>query len=408
MRILYFQSHSPCIALGEACFALTPKVWLADKKHLFLELSSTAQCFKGEKRQLEFFTSLAELWSTQGILVLTDRPQWSAAFATQNTFLAPGESEAALLKLPIERLAYCGNPSTFEAESLQRQALVAFMKRVGLKTIFDFTRLNATAISRRFGRLGIELKDIIQNESEIFLPPLIPSETIVETMDAQEIISMEALLFCIRQMLVKIEARLRARMLSLTSLKLRLHLEQGKLEKTLSFSEPQTTASELIPVIRELLNNLRWDSPLLNIDVEVLETAPCILGQLSLFDLAENRYAELSKYLEKWQIRFGKESVGFATLLESHVPERSWKITPTPPRENVSVDLSHRPVFLYSSPRPYSPPQNARLVPLEKIIAEWWDEGSYRMYFISQTPTEKLWVFWDFLKQQWFVHGSFH
>jgi protein ImuB len=44
----------------------------------------------------------------------------------------------------------------------------------------------------------------------------------------------------------------------------------------------------------------------------------------------------------------------------------------------------------------------------ERIQGQWWNEPSARDYFIGlRQDQQRLWLFWDLHKQQWFVQGIF-
>lgn len=382
-----------------------------------MDIAPTEKLLGGETRILE---KLRELTATFGLItkmVACDRPEWARALSvltTSENIVPPGKSQARLLDLAIDHLVHCGDPMAIEEELKERGQLVAFMKRVGLQKISDFTRLNATAVGRRFGRLGIRLKQWVMGERELHLPLFVPSENLLEKLDTDDIYTLDSLFEGLKEVFTKMEARLLGRQQSARGLKFTFHLESGSLIKWLKFSEPLRDAPRMEKLSREFLRNVTWDTPLQRLELEMTELEAFISGQLSLFNKVENKFSDLNLYVQRVQSRLGTESAGFADLKESYLPERSWEIVADnqkikEPSPSARIFPWMRPPILYHPPRPFSPRKDFKLIPSENLTAEWWSEGGHhRKYFIARSSQgEKLWVFWDNDRHTWFLHGTF-
>ncbi len=196
-------------------------------------------------------------------------------------------------------------------------------------------------------------------------------------------------------------------------LKFHFHLEEGSLVKNLKLSEPTREAKTILKLTQDFFRDLVWESPLLRLELSVTDSDHFTAGQLSLFDKAENKFADLNWYVERLQAKLGTQQAGFADLQESYLPEKSWKMI----GDNRKLKTKNssrifpwlRPPILFTPPKPYAPRKDARLIPLEHLAAEWWsDGGAHRRYFIAHTfQGEKLWVFWDDQRRSWFLHGTF-
>lgn len=425
-RILYFQSspdeNEPLptepperletwMPFSEACLSLTPKVSVPEAREVFLDIAGCETFFGGEGAILCHLERLCSAFGVAGHVVLNDRPEWARAFATGGDLLIPhGQSHTRLLKLPISRAAWCGNPFTLRREWEERYSLVAFMRRVGLETIAHFAHLGATAVMRRFGKLGSQLQSWVQGKRQLKLPPFEPQASIHEAIDADEIADMEQLIELLKETLRRICARLEGRGLLARQLRLRFHLDSRRtLEEGLPLAEPLRDAETLLRLLQESLKQVAWDAPLTRLELEVTDTVPANPGQLSLFDAAENRQADVASYLSRLRARYGEQAAGVADFAESYLPERSWRTAWPPPRALSPPRVeAARPLFLFSPPRPFSLATNARLVPSEHLDAEWWHAGGRRRYFIALLPRgERLWVYWDIERQSWFLHGTF-
>ena len=147
--------------------------------------------------------------------------------------------------------------------------------------------------------------------------------------------------------------------------------------------------------------------------------------------------------LEQWQetldrlrIRFGQESIVQAQLVESHLPEHAFKLTPAvadpgvPPCLSVSVVSPHRPLTLVPTPQEIrvtvSPSDDRDGRPIqfgdedgfhrvvhwvgpERISGEWWEgRNKTRDYFDVEDETgRRHWIFRVHETGRWFLHGLF-
>lgn len=414
MRILYFQHSAPIPALTEACLSLTHKIYTPTPHTLYLDISETEKLLGGEHAILQKALARADALRLSPQLVLTDRIEWAASFAFKtHTLLPKGKSYAALLTLPIERLAYCGNPMTFEAEVPIRTDLIRFMRRLGFYRIQNYVQLSPASISKRFGKLGIEIWEWATEKRECLLPIYTMPEIIQESLSLEDVSSLDELLFTLRQAMVNIELRLLGRDRLAKQVDLLFTLDsREKYHKNLFLSEPLRDATHLLRLLRDFLESTHWESPLRDLDITVSDTVQNVKGQLSLFDQEENRFSDLSTYLSRLQNRYGNDCAGVPLLLESHLPERSFTLQNISKKHSGTSDAplnENRPLFLYHPPRLFQEYARAKLVPSEHLACEWWkDPHGFRQYFIAHTHRkETLWVYFDHHEKAWYVHGTF-
>lgn len=417
MRVLYLKSKK-ATTFAEACLTLSPRVFVWNGEELYIDLTPTLAYFKGEAGWIAKFEKLRESFKESSPYLLTDRFEWAKTFyepmeaGSGALVIPPDQSKSLLWQLPIERLMAVGDPALLSAQRQDRLYLVSFMRRVGLNRIADFARLDATAISRRFGKLGLILHEWIEGQREVALPPFTPTEPIREFVEAEDLISKEALLLRLRPSMDRIQARLTGRGEGAKAIKISFHFDGGATQHEMAdFHEPTRDVERLMKPLQNYLSQPRWEAPLTFLELEVARSAAFHTGQLSLFDLTENRMADLAVYVQALRGRLGSGAVGFAELRESYLPERSWKkVWPPPKKERATRPfLGTRPPILYSPPRPYAFNRNAKLTPSENLASEWWEEtGAYRRYFLAHTHYgNRLWIFWDCQKQEWFLQGAF-
>lgn len=384
---------------------------LVSPHDLYLEIDSTQKTFGGEARLLMQADKLADAFlGAERRCVLTDRPEWAQAFlADEDTLLAPGQSAQALAPLSVERLLAIGDPFTLEDERRDREKLVMLMRKVGLRTIGDFLALPASAVHKRFGKLGEILREWTAGHRSLCLPLFAPVDTIQEIVDADDLHSLDSLLFRLRQILVRIEARLHGRGRAAKRILLTFNFEShDPIQKPLELMEGTQDATAILRVLREFLNGFHWESPLVRLELAVTDTVAHSAGQLSLFDDSENRFHDLAQYVSRLRARLGDDNVGFASFKGSHLPERSYQLTwPPPAALPERNDFPQRPLFLFTPPKPFQPSPRWDLTLSENLFVEWWEPGGCRQYFVARNGKQCLWVYRDSLKGNWFTHGSF-
>ncbi len=290
MRIFYFQTHQSLGSLAEACLSLTPKILVHKDREIFMDIGITLPYFGNEKKILSTFEQLCQVFKVQGAWLTTDHAAWARTlFDHKNQELPVGKSFLYLQTLPIERLVHLGDPRTADAQRSERSKLVRFMRRVGMETILDFSRLSATAISRRFGCSGLLLQEWINGPLEFTIPTFIPPQTIQQTIDVEDISCWEGLIFPLKEQLSQIESRLLGRNRLAKTLQLTFQMEHSKKSYPLLLSEPTASATHLLKILEPYVGSIHLNSPLQKLELSVCDTTPATPSQLSLFDKTENR-----------------------------------------------------------------------------------------------------------------------
>jgi hypothetical protein len=379
---------------------------------LYLDIASTQKALGGEAQVLLRAEHLAESFLGDARrMVLVDRPEWARALssASADRFLPPGQSAAQLRALPLSQLAWVGDPFQEENTFPQNEKLVAFMRKVGLRTIGDFLELPIAAVLRRFGKPGEVLHDWASGRRPLCLPPFVPHEAILEKVDADDLHSLDALVFALRHVLLRVESRLQGRCAAARKIKLTFNLEANDpVVKILEFTEPLQDARRMLRVLRELLASFHWESPLARLEIEMQECVPHLPGQLSLLDDFENKFHDLAHYVGRLRARLGEDRVGFASIKPSHLPERSYALSwPPLPAPEKREAFPKRPLFLFTPPKPFQPSTRWDLTLSENLLVEWWEPGGRREYFVARDQNECLWVYRDSVKGEWFTHGTF-
>jgi len=409
-KILYFQNAIPTVSLAESFISLTPKVSVVGQD-IYLDITSTEHLFGGESIVLKKAEEILSVFNSCSDYVVTEKAGWAKALCLkQRNIFSPGESQKLLLSLPVDALIDCGNPVQILKETKERQELVRFLRKVGIHFCSDFFNLPITSIVRQFGKLGKTLFHCLKGDFDDSLPLFTPEEIVSFSINTDTLCSLEAVLYELEPVFLAFEARLRGRGILAQSLKIQFHLENKSTStQTIRFSHFTRSPEAIRIVVKEALSQITLSSPLSGITLEVAESSPETVVQLSLLDSTQDRIHDLSGFVQKMRNRLGEQKVGFAELLPHYLPEQSWTRVYPPVPEALSYPDHARPLFVFHQPHPFSPLPHWKLTELERLTLDWWNSGISRHYYLAENSEgAKLWVFWEPLSQKWFCHGSFN
>ncbi len=226
----------------------------------------------------------------------------------------------------------------------QISAWIKLLTQLGIHTLRDFSLLPPGALASRFGKNGLELsrriRDATSSADLEAWPIFVPNEKLVESKhfdpDRPLPSLLDPILFTSKELLDRLSARLRARMLRATAIRMELHHEgrQDRDPLVIRFCTPQGSAAGMLPSFRERL--AQWlqrteseDSPLygreiLNVTLEVTETAPGHRSQRDFFHSHEDQAESWDSLLSRLSEKMGRAARFQVMPVERHLPEKSW------------------------------------------------------------------------------------
>jgi nucleotidyltransferase/DNA polymerase involved in DNA repair len=235
------------------------------------------------------------------------------------------------------------------------------LTQLGIHTLRDFSLLPPSALASRFGKNGLEfsrrIRDLTSSADLEAWPVFVPAEKLIEAKDFDPDRPLppllDPILFTSKELLDRLSARLRARMLRATAIRMELHHE-GRNDRdplVIRFCTPQGTASGMLTSFRERLAH--WlqqteneDSPLygreiLNVTLEVIETAPGHRSQRDFFHSHEDQAESWDSLLSRLSEKIGREARFQVQPVERHLPEKSWAPCEPKfmPKDNASATL---------------------------------------------------------------------
>jgi nucleotidyltransferase/DNA polymerase involved in DNA repair len=252
----------------------------------------------------------------------------------------------------------------------QINAWMKLLTQLGIHTLRDFSLLPPSALASRFGKSGLEfsrrIRDATSSADLEAWPLFVAPEKLIEQKDFDPDRPLppllDPILFTSKELLDRLSARLRARMLRATAIRMELHHEgrQDRDPLVIRFCTPQGSAAGMLPSFRERLAH--WlqqteseDSPLygreiLNVTLEVIETSPGHRSQRDFFHSHEDQAESWDSLLSRLSEKMGPEARFQVRPVERHLPEKAW--APCEPKFTTKEDTVRTEIPAGITPEP--------------------------------------------------------
>ncbi len=395
---------------------------------LLLDISGCERVFRGEDRLLE--KVLGDLAALGFRARVATAPTFGCAWAAarygeqRRAIISDGGARAAIASFPIRALRI-------------DDAAVEGLSEVGIERIQDLLSLPRSVLPARFGsELLLRLDQALGEAMEAIEPvrPLPPA--IVERVFDGPTTQVEAIERSVRELIDLLVDELTQ--LESGAREVTVRLERADLEPVairVVLSRPNRDPAHLWSLIRPRLERVN-----LGFGVEEIAVgAPRIArlphrqaerwreGDATPDGAAERGAGEL---LDALANRLGQEGVRRLRMVESHVPERAFRLDPVmeeEPRNAAAVVTGDRPSVLLDRPAPaevialtpdgsvhalrWRGGESRAVVSIgpERISPEWWRTqraAHERDYFKVQTEDGRwLWLYREAETRRWFVHG---
>ena len=436
-------------ALAEALGAFSPFVALDAPHGLQLEIGASPRGFGDEVSLARALIAAAAAQGYRARIAVAG----GAALARLIAMAPPHEipsvdrfDDEAVRVVPPGRGA---DAEAVDAISLTRMdlspALARSLSLLGLERLGEVARLPRGTVPRRFGPAGLRLQRLARGIDESRPEAYVPRGLIRERQDFEEpLASLEPLLFCCKQLLERVEARLRARAAATTRLLLRLALEgpapgvagppsggEGGRE-WLRIEVPLTTpfraAHSLLRICRARLGaeqvglTQRIQSPIVALEIWVLEESPYKEASADLFRRRTAQEEGMAALVARLIAALGEAAVFAVRAREvwrpedafERVPYRAGSSRPGPlsiNREGGSEGAAlgqqlERPLRLFERPEPASWEGDEvrwrgvvypihSLGGAERLQGEWWAAQPLdRDYYVLDLQSgDRLWLF---------------
>lgn len=362
-----------------------------------------------------------------------DSAIYAARGFSGTTIIVPGTEAKSLGSLPIQLL----EPSTEMLETFERWGVRDFS---GLATLPEI------ALSQRLGQEGLRLQKLAQGRTQRTLIPAEPITDFEESIELEDAVELlEPLAFLLNRLLEQICARLAARSLAASELRIRLeltgHEDQSLEEQAQSKNTYQRSFQFPVPMqdSRTFLKLLQLDlaahppgGPVKKI-LLTAEPAPPRFAQSGLFLPRGPAPERLELTLARIRGIAGDDRVGSAELLDTHAPG-GFRMCPFRPYAKTSK-RNEKPHMQRTALRIFRPPLAARVRMQNEVPAQvffrgkshrvtaaagpwrnnggWWtplswtrDEWDVELRAEQSTPM-LVRMFRDLSSAKWYLEGTF-
>lgn len=229
--------------------------------------------------------------------------------------IAPGGSAVFLAPLPVDWLP-------LDVEAVER------LRLLGLHTCGDLASLPRHAVEAQFGPAGGRAWLAARGDDPTPLHPRLPEpERVIEHLQAEPpLVSREAILHALEQMLGRALRHPRARQRFVRVVRLRAETDRGALwEREQMLREPLGDPARLWVTIRTLIEYAVFPGPLGDLSLELGGLTAESGRQWSLFDAGRVRRGEqLDEMVRHLKVRFGHSSIARVVEVEPwhRLPER--------------------------------------------------------------------------------------
>ena len=404
---------------------------------IWLDITGAAHLRGGEAalvRDIVARLAAQGLWA-RAALADTPGAAWAVARAgaAPGTVVPPGETRAALARLPVWALR-------LPAETVE------LLDRLGLRRIGDLYPLPRPALVLRFGFSIAERLDQALGALPEPLSPLPPAPLRwSHRRFAEPIARPEDLALAIEGLAASLCSRLAAQGMGARRLLLRFYRVDGAvLRLEAGTAQPSREPRHLARLFLERLDTIEPDLGIEDMRLEASVAEPLearqieLSGALGSSDASGDTKDALAALVDRLENRLGPGAVAAFQPYDSHLPERAVRRAPVFAAAKRAASWNserRRPVRLLARPEPIEavapvpddPPLLFRWRRLvhrvraadgpERILGEWWRSATAQAalrdyYCVEDTDGRRFWLFRAGLHRpqeapRWFMHGFF-
>jgi len=366
---------------------------------------------------------------------------WAAARygARSRLVIEPGEMRAALAPLPVRSLRLEG-------------ATVEALAEVGIDRVGDLLRLRRRDLATRFGdELLLRLDQSLGQAMET-ITPVRPQELLrLERMFAGPTPRLDAIELAVRDLLEALPPRLEEREAGARRVDLVLvRSDLPKARLVFRLGRPSRDPKHLWALVRPRLETVHLGFGVEGVAVEVpwlgrLAARQRVHPATGLRDEPLERREAVGNLVDALAARIGWDRVGRVEAVESHLPERAFRMRSLLDGADAMCDVrilpGRRPTVLFDPPEPVAAvtggdgararvgvPRKLRrggvaieivaFVGPERIASEWWREeataarlatagdDTREYYAVQDSAGRWLWIFRERASGAWFVQGE--
>lgn len=435
MRTLCLDLHQDVTpSVAENFLIFSPRVHYRAPGLVFMDIASTAKLFGGEQRLLQEALEVSREFYGHTVGAISDSPWGAQALTAEkpNTISLPTRELVDLETAPLSRLHQLEGLIAWRS-SHEIEDVVDFFHMLGIHRLGEIRRFQIDSFRERWHETGSLIWKRLHGLDKQVISPLLPSESLRDYIHLDFAVSlMPFLLHCLEKSLHRLIARLQGRGEFARKLSLQLFCEYSNQTHLIEIepATPSRQAELFMKLIEHKLVEVNLENPVRQVEIEI---TPCPekIHQLSFF---EPRISDKDKLTQVVSL-FNQASLttGFMKPKDDVLPEETWELTSEfedyePIIDHIEVEgqslqvrtaysanlrQAPRPSRLLKKPRRLSSREFDRLQllshqPVERLEEGWWDGSRGRDYYFALSPQgEFLWLYFDRIESQYYLHGYF-
>ena len=316
-----FLHYSVTVDIGDRDGAIRPHL------SIYLRVPSRS---RGESFGGKLLAQLARQGYRGRVGIADDRfTAWAAAVTARGE--GEGSCPSACVSVPRGEAAAFLAPLSIALLPLSDDVR-HMLATLGVETLGEFAALPPPSIGVRWKSEGTDYQQLAQGGGPVLLSGFSPVERIVERAELEdELLEIEPLSFRLRPLADHVCDRLRGR--GAAAARFSLHLidrDERITEITIEPSRPTLSGQVLFDLLRAHLAERCLEHPVMALELRVLDEAEPVVEELDLFDSRQTRPTAESIDIAISRLRavFGADSTGSPELVDSHRPERTFRLRP--------------------------------------------------------------------------------
>lgn len=421
-------------SVAENFLTFSPRVHYRAPGLVFLDITSTAKIFGGERKLMEEAVQVSKEFFPDASAAVADTPWGAQALSAEKpgAISMPARELEDLSKAPLSRLHQLeGLIAWRSAEEVED--IVDFFHMLGINRLSEIRKFQVDSFRERWQETGTLIWKRLHGLDKQVISPLLPTEALQDYIHLDFPVSLlPFLLHCLERSLKRLMFRLQGRGEYAKKMVVSLFCEYSEKIHVVELepASPNRNLELFMKLLENKLGELSLDNPIKQIEVEIIP-CPEKVQQLNFFEPRvsdREKLGQLVSVFHQAQI-----TTGFLRPKDEILPEESWRVTPEfedyePVEDAVDIEgnsfqirpayssaLTHapRPSRLLRRPKALSNLEVNRLQflssqPIERLEDSWWESSRGRDYFFALSPKhEFLWIFYDRIENQYYLHGYF-
>lgn len=433
-------------SVAENFLVFSPRVHYRAPGLVFMDITSTAKMFGGEKRLLDEALHVSREFFSEATAAVSDTPWGAQALAAEKpgSISLPTRELTDLERAPLARLHQLEGLIAWRSNE-EVEDIVDFFHMLGIHRIGEIRRFEVDSFRERWKDTGALIWKRLHGLDKQVISPLLPTESLQDYLNLDFPVSLlPFLLHCLEGSLRRLMARLQGRGEFAQKVVLHLFCEYSDRVHQIELqpASPSRNLELFLKLLENKLVDVSLDNPIKQIEVNVVP-CPEKIQQMSFF---EPRVSDREK-LDQLVSVFHQASLttGFLKPVDEVMPEDAWAVTSDfeayEPVEDVvefseengtddavtvggrsfqirpsygaGLSRAPRPTRLLRKPRSLSAREVDRFQflsqqPIERLEDSWWESSRGRDYYFALSPKgEFVWLYYDRIETQYYLHGFF-